>query len=1179
MLPVDLPAMPATMAALPMVPALCAKYVGNRFVPMQGGSISVDAAPTAAGNATRARATPISVGSSTDTDESAKGSAAGGRNKNAESSVSRVQPVLKRSTASEPPAQGLTCARLPLPLPVSAIHCSIPFDSVTAPAQLVGPEFFLRGAFDIAKVAQGRCKLKWAGPANDAQFRTLVNSCALSTPASSPTGSLAPTHDENAALESFASLCKLTPQLLRKWLNGEINSSPNHTSMRLAMGQLLVRSPEVDPEKRVGFLRLVAWADEMQQRLHTPLEAALTTMLVARSQLRGATIAAATLPVHDTSVGIPPSVAAPLPQPEPAITVSAFSANVTDAFQALFGSSSNSDSTITAAEALAVWPMKGAKCPCRPAGAAQLTDGTLQRLTLLTLGRLKWRGVQSKRFPPRPSTGERAFLAALMARAPVGSPTLQAMLQAVPVAPVLFNKWITGVVSGSPNSHIARLALVWLATTGRVSTAAFNAWVRVEQPVATFASNSGESSTAVATAQKKHSSDVSPALPPQLQNKRQKPNGREHGNAVSSRSDDDDSDESTRDDDETSSNGSFVGVSSWEALSIIRSVSSDESSSDEIDEYVVSGQITRGRRIDLRAVARRIHHAAALVEAAAMDAAKASHVRYSPAADRASSATSGRDVVSHLRRVISAGGQAAVAKAPAAVCLSVSPVAAPSIVALEDVAAQLALPPHRVAMLYRFLTRDIRLLHALRMTSRELFGQSVGYVVGDKATSQGQKNDVMGVVQRESLAPGQTHPKVLERIRSITCLGPGDLFVDVGHGEGFAALGMALTSGCSVLGIEVVASRVASSERLYNELMHSVAHPPIAEANDRAGAPPEPPCCSNRVSSEICEGGLLLQAMGYDRSTQEVMRKALSAAAAVATATAAAASSSSGGSTRAGAAPTTAVSSTIADDAVATCTSVAPTLGAPSAVGGNSGVASASAVPAASFSASRSGASLLNGEAATSSSSAAAAAVDARSSEFRPPPSHALNMASWAEFMATITTMLPPPSGAPALSSAAAATTSSGAAERREDPRRRNSSVAHRPPGSAIGCLRCAAAALGSPQSLLRNSKVSSCPQQDLAARQEHSQQSVLACADVNRPANGLFARVPRRPEWEHDGKADYKAAFVLAASMTAAVPGMQVSSEAPCSVRPSAPPPSFRNHAHFPPQRPATIVHRVVAV
>ena len=62
-------------------------------------------------------------------------------------------------------------------------------------------------------------------------------------------------------------------------------------------------------------------------------------------------------------------------------------------------------------------------------------------------------------------------------------------------------------------------------------------------------------------------------------------------------------------------------------------------------------------------------------------------------------------------------------------------------------------------------------------------------------------------IQQGETTPGQSHPFILDRIRSLTLLKPGDLFVDVGHGEGVAAITLAATTGCSALGVEIVPSR------------------------------------------------------------------------------------------------------------------------------------------------------------------------------------------------------------------------------------------------------------------------------------------------------------------------------------------------------------------------------------
>lgn len=97
--------------------------------------------------------------------------------------------------------------------------------------------------------------------------------------------------------------------------------------------------------------------------------------------------------------------------------------------------------------------------------------------------------------------------------------------------------------------------------------------------------------------------------------------------------------------------------------------------------------------------------------------------------------------------------------------------------------------------------RDVRIIRAVRRTTRSLVGKH--YVLDDGADKIGQ--------QTTSLAPGQAKPRLLERLRAICMLGPDDLVVDVGSGEGFAALVLAATSGCHAYGCEIVPWRFQDS--------------------------------------------------------------------------------------------------------------------------------------------------------------------------------------------------------------------------------------------------------------------------------------------------------------------------------------------------------------------------------
>jgi hypothetical protein len=105
--------------------------------------------------------------------------------------------------------------------------------------------------------------------------------------------------------------------------------------------------------------------------------------------------------------------------------------------------------------------------------------------------------------------------------------------------------------------------------------------------------------------------------------------------------------------------------------------------------------------------------------------------------------------------------------------------------------------------------RDIRLYRLLKRARRQ--GARIKRYVHDDGTVRVKD-------QTWSLCPGQSHPRLLQRVRAITMLGAGDTLVDVGSGEGFAALGLAATAGCTVLGVEVVPSRQANSVKVASKL-------------------------------------------------------------------------------------------------------------------------------------------------------------------------------------------------------------------------------------------------------------------------------------------------------------------------------------------------------------------------
>ena len=89
-----------------------------------------------------------------------------------------------------------------------------------------------------------------------------------------------------------------------------------------------------------------------------------------------------------------------------------------------------------------------------------------------------------------------------------------------------------------------------------------------------------------------------------------------------------------------------------------------------------------------------------------------------------------------------------------------------------------------------------------------------------------------------SLRPGRVAHNTLQRVAYLTSLGPGDLFLDVGSGDGAACCMATLLTGCFSMGIEIVPSRYTQSacllQRLRYELQLKVGVP-------KSQLPPLPP--------------------------------------------------------------------------------------------------------------------------------------------------------------------------------------------------------------------------------------------------------------------------------------------------------------------------------------------------
>lgn len=62
----------------------------------------------------------------------------------------------------------------------------------------------------------------------------------------------------------------------------------------------------------------------------------------------------------------------------------------------------------------------------------------------------------------------------------------------------------------------------------------------------------------------------------------------------------------------------------------------------------------------------------------------------------------------------------------------------------------------------------------------------------------------------------------MKKIAEITRLAPGDIFLDIGHGIGNAALQCAFTIGCESRGVEIVPERCRIAEQFRDILFECV---------------------------------------------------------------------------------------------------------------------------------------------------------------------------------------------------------------------------------------------------------------------------------------------------------------------------------------------------------------------
>ena len=99
--------------------------------------------------------------------------------------------------------------------------------------------------------------------------------------------------------------------------------------------------------------------------------------------------------------------------------------------------------------------------------------------------------------------------------------------------------------------------------------------------------------------------------------------------------------------------------------------------------------------------------------------------------------------------------------------------------------------------------------------------------------------------EKGSLRAGRAAHNVLHRVAFLTGLGPGDVLLDVGHGDGFPPLGLAHMTGCFAVGIELVPVRFGHSVALARRMRHEVCA--------RAGLPiSTPPADDTPPSPWLC---------------------------------------------------------------------------------------------------------------------------------------------------------------------------------------------------------------------------------------------------------------------------------------------------------------------------------------
>jgi hypothetical protein len=108
----------------------------------------------------------------------------------------------------------------------------------------------------------------------------------------------------------------------------------------------------------------------------------------------------------------------------------------------------------------------------------------------------------------------------------------------------------------------------------------------------------------------------------------------------------------------------------------------------------------------------------------------------------------------------------------------------------------------------------VRLFRELQLTTFKITGVNK-FAIKDKAMGL----RVGGL--EDSLTPGQSSPELLLRTVLLTGLGPNDLAIDIGSGDGFAVMALSALTACETIGVEIVESRYLNSLKVARRFVHA----------------------------------------------------------------------------------------------------------------------------------------------------------------------------------------------------------------------------------------------------------------------------------------------------------------------------------------------------------------------